>query len=194
MSAPPLLLDKPLTKAVRAALGTEPVNALVVGSPRLAASLAKAGHAVTLRRGPEALDVGSRSGEAVGEGMGGDIAGGESLFDAPPAGLERYDALVLVQVLGRRSEPLEDLVRLVRAARPGALVVLADQAAWGRGGRWIGRLAGRLLGRPLVSDASEVGALCINAGLTELRQTWPQGLRSLVLTTGRVHGLTRTLG
>lgn len=186
MSASPLLLDKPLSKAVLSALGTEPVNALVVGSARLAAALVRVGHAVTQRRDPEA-------GNAAGD-VGEDAVARESLFDAPPVGLERYDALVLVQVLGRRSEPLEDLVRLVRAARPGALVVLAEQAAWGRGGRWLGRLAGRLLGRPLVTDASELGALCLNAGLTDLRQTWPQGLRSLVLTTGRVHALARTLG
>lgn len=166
-ASPPMVLDKPLAKAVRSALGDDPVSVLVVGSARLATALTKAGHAVT-------LDA--------------------PLFDAPPVALERYDALVLVRVLGRRSDPLEDLARLVRAARPGGLVVLAEQAAWGRGGRWLGQLAGRLLGRPLVADASELGALCLNAGLTDLRQTWPQGLRSLVLTTGRVHALARTLG
>jgi SAM-dependent methyltransferase len=174
MSAPPLILDKPLNRAVLSAVGDDAVTALVVGSKRLAATLAKAGHAVTLWQ------------------TGGQPGGGP-LFDAGTAEIERYDVLVLVQVLGRRPEPLEDLRHLVRAARPGGLVVLAESAAWGRGGRWLGRLVGRLLGRPLVSDASELGALCLNAGLTELRQTWPQGLRSLVLTTGRVHALARLL-
>jgi hypothetical protein len=181
MRAPPLVLDKPLRKAVLSALGDESVKVLVVGSARLAEGLAKGGHTVTLRRDPEGVDA------AV------DAAAGKPLFEAPPAGLAPFDALVLVQVLGRRPEPLVDLARLVRAARPGALVVLAEQAAWGSGGQWLGRLAGRLLGRPLVTDASELGALCLNAGLGDLRQTWPQGLRSLVLTTGRVHALARTL-
>jgi len=180
MSAPPLVLDKTLNKAVRSALGDEPATVLVVGSARLAASLSKGGHAVTLRRKGEAGDDASDAAQ-------------KSFFDALPVELERYDALVLMQVVGRRSEAPEDLARLVRAARPGAFVVLVEQAAWGRGGLWFVRMMGRLLGRPLVTDATELSALCLNAGLTGLRQTWPQGLRSLVLTTGRVHALARTL-
>jgi len=189
MHAPPLVLDKPLNKAIRSALGDDSLHVLVVGSARLAAALAKGGHRVTSR--PDAEIAAS---PAHGEGdPTGDVTAGTSLFDETPPGLERYDALVLVRGLGRRSDPLGDLTRLVRAARPGALVVLVEQAAWGRGGQWFGRLASRLLGRPLVSDASELGALCLNAGLRDLRQTWPQGLRSLVLTMGRVHALARTL-
>ncbi len=171
MRTPPLITDKPLGSAVRSAIGDEPVNVLVVGSARLAAALTKAGHNV--RQWP---------GEKIA-----------SLFHAPAAELQPYEALVLVQVVGRRGEPLEDLSALVRAVRPRALVIVAEQAAWGRGGLWFGRLLGRLLGRPLVTDASELAALCLNAGLTGIRQTWPQGLRSLVLTLGRAHALARTL-
>ncbi len=98
-----------------------------------------------------------------------------------------------MDALARREDPLGDLRRLVGASRPGALVLLVEQAAYGRGGLWLGRLVGRMLGRPLLVDASELGALCLNAGLTDLRQTWPQGLRSLVLTRGRAHPMARLL-
>jgi hypothetical protein len=181
MSAPPLIFDMPLGRAVRSALGDEPAHVLVVGSTRLAATLSKAGHAVTARR-------------EIEEGDPEKEAAGSSFFDTLGAELERYDAVVLMQVLGRRSDPGQDLARLVRAARPRALVILVEQAAWGRGGLWLVRMVGRVLGRSLITDATELSALCLNAGLTDLRQTWPQGLRSLVLTTGRVHALARTFG
>jgi hypothetical protein len=152
---------------------------LVVGSARLAATLARAGHPVTGRA------------QADGDGSGDGAQG--PLFTAPPGGLETYDALVLVQVVGRRDQPLQDLRRLVRAGRSGARVLLVEQAAWGPGGQWLGRLAGRIFGRPLVTDAAELASLCLNAGLRDVRQTWPQGLRSLVLTAGRIHPLSRAL-
>lgn len=178
MGAPPLVPDKPLGRAIGSVLGDAPVRVLVVGAPRVAARLAARGHAVTHRPDADTPEPGAEGG---------------SLFDAPAGGLEAYDALVLVRVLGRRSDPQQDLIHLVRAAQPGGRLILVEQAAWGSGGRFVGRLMGRLLGRPLVTDATELGALCLNAGLSGLRQTWPQGLRSLVLTTGRVHPLARAL-
>lgn len=178
MSAPPLVPDKPLGRAIESVLGDSPARVLVVGSSRIAARLAAAGHAVTHRPDADTPEPGAASG---------------SLFDAPVGGLEPFDALVLLQVLRRRPDLQQDLARLVQSARPGAQLILVEQAAWGSGGRWIGALLGRLFGRPLVTDATELGALCLNAGLCGLRQTWPQGLRSLVLTTGRVHPLAREL-
>ncbi len=47
MRVPPMVADKPLAGAIRSAVGPASATILVVGRARLAASLARAGHAVT---------------------------------------------------------------------------------------------------------------------------------------------------
>ncbi|MFH2008809.1 MAG: hypothetical protein ABI333_19635 [bacterium] len=184
MSSRPFVPDKPLVGAVLAALDAQPSTVLVVGSPRVARALRRAGHAVTL------WTLGG-AGEAAAA-LKAPLTWRSTLEHPPPA-LDRYEALVLVNVLGRRVDPQGDLRRLVREARPGALVLAAEQAAFGQGGRMLSRWFGRLLGRTLLMEPSELAAVFLNAGLSGLRQSWPQGLRSLVLIRGRVHRLARVL-
>jgi len=186
MSPRPFVPDKPLVGAVLAAMDRSPQVVLVAGSPRAARTLRRAGHTVTL------WTIGNG-----GTGTGGapspePPSAWRSTLESPPP-LDRYEALVLVNALGRRSDPLGDLRRLVRGAKPGALVLVAEQAAFGRGGRLLTKWFGRLLGRTLLMEPSELAAVFLNAGLTGLQQSWPQGLRSLVLTRGRAHPLAAAL-
>ena len=181
----PYVPDKPLHGAALAALGPPPVDVLVAGSRGLANGLRRVGHRSTF------WDVG-RGRRAKGDG-GGQPLDLTASFDAPPEDLASYAALVLVNVLGRRADPLSDLQRLVKGGQPGGLVLIAEQAAWGSTGRFLGRLLGRLARRSLWMDPTTLGAICLSAGLTELRQTWPQGLRSLVLVRGRIHPLAGDL-
>ncbi len=171
----------PLGRTVLDALGSAPVGCLVVNSARVAPRLRRAGHTVvhwqTDASDAAAADPGSHC----------------APLDRPPEGLADLQALVLVGVLTGREDPQADLRRLVRLTRPGAQVFVAEPAAYNRRGRVLSRLLGRFLHHPLTTDSQELGAICLAAGLTGLRQVWPQGLRSLVLTEGRVHPLSPRL-
>lgn len=161
----PIVPDRPLLGAVLDLLSTPPARVLVAGAPRLATALRAAGHVV--REAP-ARDA-------------------RQALEAPAEELETMDALLLVNCFREPEESREELRALVRRARPGALVLLVESAAWGPGGRLLARALRRLFGRPVVAGPSRLAALCLNVGLREIRQTWPQGLRSLILTRGTVH-------
>lgn len=179
MSEPPFLPAPPPTKALLAQLGAPPKRCLVAGPLATARALAKAGHQVTwwclqaaeATQGPPPtvsvpIHVGS--------------------LEGPPPELGDVEALVLVGALTGLADPAPVLDRLVKALEPGTLVLMLEPAASRPGGRWLGRLLGAWRGHAWLSDASTLAALCLSSGLREIQQRWPQGLRSLVLTVGRV--------
>ncbi|MDX9999991.1 MAG: hypothetical protein RBU30_01715 [Polyangia bacterium] len=107
-------------------------------------------------------------------------------LEAPPAGLEGFETLILIGAITGVDEPLAALGGLVGALAPETQVMLLEPAASGAGGRWLGRVIGRFRGQPLLSEATALAALGLGIGLKDLVQLWPQGLRSVVLTAGRL--------
>jgi len=112
----------------------------------------------------------------------------------PPEGVSARDIVVLHQVLCSRDQPGRDLRRLVSLLPAHTRLALCEPASYGRLGRW---LAGHLSGTPgrrvLGTDPAKLASMCLCAGLSSLHQTWPQGLRSLVLITGKVHPVAARL-
>jgi hypothetical protein len=170
MRAPPFVPSPPLLTTARAHLDEAPGRALVAGAPGIAASLRRAGHEVATWDAPGPVLP-------------------ESLRD----GWAQADLLVLSGLLGGARIAPDDLRPLLAAARPGARVLLAEPSSPTPLGLRIGRLVGRILRRPLLVDPSDLAALGLRAGLADLDLTWPQGVRSLVLLSGRVHPLASTL-
>lgn len=177
MVEPPFLPAPPPAKALVALLGPPPQRCLLAGPPGLCRALGRAGHEVTRwQLGPRPEAAALASAEALHVGP----------LEDPPTALDRFDALILVGALTGLDDPAAALQPLVGGLRPEALVLLLEPAASGPGGQWLGWLLGRFRGQPLLSDASSLAALGLGCGLRDLVQRWPQGLRSLVLTAGRV--------
>lgn len=179
MLEPPFLPAPPPGRALVAMLGPAPKRCLLAGPPGLARALGRAGHQVTrwhLASGGQEPGPGASAGDAPWAGP----------LDRPPSDLHGLDALILVGALTGLEDPLATLCRLVRSLDPGAWIMALEPAASGPAGRWLGRLLGRWRGHPVLSEASILAALFLGAGLREIVQRWPQGLRSVVLTAGRV--------
>jgi hypothetical protein len=194
MHEPAFIPTKPVTGATLDALGPPgPRHVLVLGSRRMASAVAKAGFEVTLWL-PAPGDEGPHEGDDQRDGedargivtLRGPIAARE--FSAP-----EYDALVSVCALAGTGDAAAALGTLLSAVKPGGRVVIAERAPWSTGGRLLARLFRRVAGRPVAMEPAEVAAICLQTGVRGLRQAWPQGLRSLVLTSGYRHPLARTL-
>jgi hypothetical protein len=188
MHPPPFRPSPPLVTVALQGLGPPPARAVVVGSRLLVASLHRAGHTVTRWR----LADPSRLPEPAAT-QAEDVSEISAPVSSPPTAWAEADVLVAVGLVSGCPEPLALLRTLVVAARPGARVLLAEPSAYGWFGLLVGRLLGRLLHRPLLVDPSALAGCALGSGLTDLELSWPQGVRELVLVSGRVHPLARQL-
>lgn len=204
MHPAPFLPAPPLGSALVEIVGSEPTACLVAGPKAVARALVKAGHAVTRWQVLGETDAPTPRSDTRTDGVPLPRLEEEScsappqpLYEgplgSPPQGMDRYGALVLSGVLTGLREPGLVLANLASHLPPRAWVIVVEPAAWSTPGLLLGRVLGKLRGRSMLTEPSTLAAMCLASGLTDLRQRWPQGLRSLVLTAGRVSPLRSSL-
>jgi len=130
---------------------------LLGGRPRIAEKLAEVG-----------LDLMSTKDDVAGMGSG-----------------EPFDAIVAISQLGRAKPDRagETIRSWVAALRPGGTLAMAELAAEGGTGSLAMKLAHILRGKAFMDPAEQCGLL-LQAGIRNVRQVWPQGVGSWVLSHG----------
>jgi pimeloyl-ACP methyl ester carboxylesterase len=164
----------------------------VLGSARVARRLALQGHRVVC-----VVEGGSQGARlaawAAKEDPEGRLSVVQSREDAVPFAPHRLKAVVAVSVLGglKKGKAVPDVIRSwSRAVRPLGTILVGELAAEGWAGRMLLKLTRKIKGRVDALEPARLCALLLDAGVRRIRQVWPQGVGSYVVTCGRVGSLS----
>ena len=197
----PIFTAPPLAQCVLELVGGENAEdrkgpVAVIGSARVARRLTLAGHRVVcvVEEGSQAARL---SAWAVKEDPEGRLSVVQSRQDALPFAPHSLEAVVAVSVLGglRKGKVVADVIRSwSRVVRPLGTLAVGEIAAEGWAGRMLLKLTRRIKGRVDALEPARLCVLLLEAGVRRIRQVWPQGVGSYVVTCGRVGPLSRLVG
>lgn len=197
----PIFTAPPLVQCVTELVGAETADrpdgpVAVLGSARVARRLARQGHRVVCVV-DGAAQAARHTAWALKEDPDGRLAVVQSREDALPFAPRSLKAVVAVSVLGglEKGKVVPDVIRSwSRAVRPLGTLAVGEMAAEGWAGRMLLKLTRRIKGRVDALEPARLCALLLDAGVRRIRQVWPQGVGSYVVTCGRVGSLSDLKG
>jgi SAM-dependent methyltransferase len=168
----------------------------VLGNARVARRLAGQGHRVVCVV-ENAAQAARLAAWALKEDLDGRLSVVQSREDALPFAPNSLEAVVAVSVLGGlpKGRAVPDVIRSwIRVVRPLGTLAVGEMAAEGWAGRMLLKLTRRIKGRVDALEPARLCALLLEAGVRRIRQVWPQGVGSYVVTCGRVGPLAGFMG